>query len=83
MTEFKVGDTVKVLSASIDSALIGRILPIIKIEDDYIWLKGSIAKWSIKTQSLEKVSPPVTKTDELGAKALKIVKKEKEKAKKS
>jgi len=43
--KFKIGDEVKVTKAYIDTHLVGKILPITKIDGENVFVKGSISYW--------------------------------------
>lgn len=42
-----VGDIVRVKSAFIDRDLVGKILPVIKVDGFSVWLEGSTACWQV------------------------------------
>ena len=65
MAKLKVGDRVKVLSATIDRRLIGKILPIVKIENGEIYLKGAIGFWTDEKNLQKEV---ITKDAKYGVK---------------
>lgn len=53
--KFKVGDKVKVLSANIDSHLIGKTVRITKIENGNLYVEGGSSTWCCDTSNLELV----------------------------
>lgn len=53
--KFKVGDKVKVLSANIDSHLIGKTVIITKIENGNLYVEGGSSYWGCNTSKLELV----------------------------
>lgn len=56
--KYKVGDMVKVLDANIDADLIGKILPIVRIDRECssyyrIWVEGSKSSWGGNDTNLD------------------------------
>lgn len=43
---FKVGDKVTVVNAYIDTHLMGKTLPVTKVEGNRVWVEGSTSSWS-------------------------------------